>query len=71
MLMLVVLLTPSLLKYMSELMLLLPWNLLKLASPSLELSPPKNISELMDLALPNLWTASVPTEGKEGAGDLR
>merc|ERR1719154_234942 len=42
-------------------MLLLPWNLFKLASFSLELSPPKNMSELMDLALPNLLTASTPT----------
>ena len=46
-------------KYMSELMLLLPWNLVRLASLSLEDSPPKNMSDEMDLALPNLLTASV------------
>ena len=32
---------------------------MRLASLSLELSPPKNMSEEMDLALPNLLTASV------------
>ena len=81
----------SRLKYMSELMLLLPWNLTrsnvttgsrssktrhcyldKLASFSLLDSPPKNMSELMDLALPNLFTASAPVLETEdtGAGDL-
>ena len=58
----------SLLKYMSELMLLLPWNLLRLASLSLALSEPKNMSELIDLALPNLLTASAPA-GPEDMGD--
>ena len=52
---------------MSELMLLLPWNLFKLASFSLLLSPPKYISELIDLAFPNLLTAAEPDEAVEEA----
>ena len=59
----------SLLKYMSELILLLPWNLFRLASLSLALSEPKNMSELMDLAFPNLLTASTPA-GPEDIGDV-
>ena len=77
---------------MSELILLLPWNLKKemlskhevfmrrrnyvdldrFASFSLLDSPPKNMSELMDLALPNLLTASELLLGPvdTGAGDL-
>ena len=34
-------------------------HLVRFASLSLALSPPKNMSEEMDLALPNLFTASV------------
>ena len=78
----------SRLKYISELMLLLPWNLkfffqcadvatlkiylVRFASRSLLDSPPKNMSELMDLAFPNLLTAPESLEATEvtGAGDL-
>ena len=47
-------------------------NLVKFASRSLFDSPPKNISELMDLAFPNLLTASALGAGpvETGAGDL-
>merc|ERR1740124_1666260 len=51
-------------------MLLLPSNLFRFASLSLEFSSPKNMSELMDLAFPNLFTASAPAGPEEiGAGD--
>ena len=51
-------------------MLLLPWNLFRFSSLSLELSPPKNMSDLMDLAFPNLFTALAPAGLEEiGAGD--
>merc|ERR1719206_461805 len=49
-------------------MLLLPWNLFRLASLSLAVSEPKNMSELIDLALPNLLTASAPA-GPDDMGD--
>ena len=46
--------------------------LLKFASRSLFDSPPKYMSELMDLAFPNLLTAPAPEAGptETGAGDL-
>ena len=43
-------------------------NLVKFASRSLFDSPPKNMSELMDLAFPNLLTASALGEGPVETG---
>ena len=57
----------SRLKYMSELMLVLPWNRDMFASFVSPFSSPKNMSELIDLALPNLLTASLPPTAA-GAG---
>ena len=60
----------SLGQQVAQLMLLLPWNLFRFSSLSLELSPPKNMSDLMDLAFPNLFTALAPAGLEEiGAGD--